>query len=78
MPATLCSGDARPDSDIDLLVVVPDSAHAASAQRLAWQAIGAHAVPIDLVLVRRATFASRRAVPWSLIATALREGTPLR
>lgn len=68
-------GEARPDSDIDLLVVVPDDV---PASRL-WPSDVYHAMweipfAVEIVPVRRSTFERRANWVMSLPAIALREG----
>lgn len=68
-------GDAGPDSDYDLLIVVPDSAPPTSldpgpAYRALWR-LGA---AVDLLIWRRGQFDSRLHLRASLPATILREG----
>lgn len=71
-------GEAGRDSDVDLLVVVPDAGeyphHLAQA---AYQEAGRHLLPLDFVFVSRDEFAQRSQVVSSLPATVLREGRPL-
>ncbi len=75
---TLCgahaSGHARPDSDVDLLIVVPDEAdpRAVAAQRC--RSLAGTGVPKDLVVVRARAFARWRTVPGTVVATTPREG----
>lgn len=68
-------GTAKPDSDLDLLVVLSEDV--AFPHRLwsdALARIGTHDVPIDLVFMAAQDFAWRAASPASLPATVLREG----
>lgn len=71
-------GDAGPDSDYDLLVVVPESPEppyrrAQHAQELLWGVWTA----ADVLVLTREEFESRRAVRTSLAGTVLAEGTTL-
>jgi len=68
-------GDARPDSDYDLLAVVPAS-DLAPHQRdlLAFRALCGVAAPKDVVVYTREEFESRSRAASSLPATVLREG----
>ena len=68
-------GEQRPDSDLDLLVVVDDDA---PRERLGWQGIyearrGYHE-PVDLVPWPRSAFDERRAIVGSLPWTVEQEG----
>lgn len=68
-------GDAGPDSDYDLLVVVPQSdeppyRRAQRAQQVLWGIWEA----VDALVLTHDEFESRRHIPTSLAATVLREG----
>ncbi|MFZ4580947.1 MAG: nucleotidyltransferase domain-containing protein [Myxococcota bacterium] len=47
-------GDARPDSDLDLLVIVPDDVDPRLAGHAGYMALGAHKLAVDLVVLRKA------------------------
>jgi len=67
-------GDAREDSDIDLLVIeldVPD--RAAETVRLSTL-LGHRLIPADVVVMSRASFELQREVPNTLAWRAMREG----
>lgn len=68
-------GEARPDSDYDLMVVVPVS-DLAPHQRdlLAFRALCGVGVPKDVVVCTREEFESRSLARSSLPAAVLREG----
>ena len=68
-------GDDGPDSDYDLLVIVPDDAPAAlrSAQ-LAYEVLWGTGTSADVVVSTRSRFDSRKHVVASLPASVLREG----
>jgi len=64
-----------PDSDVDLLVVLPGKAkHPHRLAQDAFRRIGPHALPLDLVFMGREEFDWRAEVVTSLPATVLREG----
>ncbi len=68
-------GDAGPDSDYDLLVVVPD--HAPEELRksaLAYQSLWEIGSAVDVLVCTESWFRSRLGVPSSLPATVTREG----
>lgn len=68
-------GDAAPDSDYDLLLVVSDDAppeHMRS--RLAYERLWETGTAADVLVWRRTPFESRLHLPASLPATILREG----
>lgn len=71
-------GEAGPDSDYDLMVIVRDSKEppyrrAQEAQEVLWGIWTA----ADVIVLTRAEFESRRAVPTSLTAAILAEGKTL-
>jgi len=67
--------DAGPDSDYDLLVVVPDDAPPESRRsRLAYQVLWGTGAAADVLVWPRARFESRLHLKASLPATVLREG----
>jgi predicted nucleotidyltransferase len=68
-------GDAGPDSDYDLLVVVPDSAPLERrGGRLAYAALRGTGTAADVLVQSKSYFESRLHLPASLPATVLREG----
>jgi predicted nucleotidyltransferase len=69
-------GDAASDSDLDLFVVVSDTqVPAYRLDQIAYQSIGPHLTPIDIIVATREEFERRARAPSSLPATVLREGT---
>ena len=72
---SVARGDAGPDSDYDLLVVVPDDAPAERRRsRLAYQALRGTGTAADVVVCTRSYFEPRRSLKASLPGTVLREG----
>lgn len=68
-------GDGGPDSDYDLLVVVPDSAPPKLLRsRLAYEALRGTATAADVVVCTQSHFESRRHLRASLPGIVLREG----
>jgi len=68
-------GDARPDSDFDLLVVVPDSTPEDRRSLQAGARIARDpGVPADIVPCRRSTFERRRGRVGTLSYKAVHEG----
>jgi uncharacterized protein len=68
-------GTAQPDSDVDVLVVVPSATE--PEYRLAARAyaeVGAFGLPLELVFLTRAEFDARARAAASLPAAVLREG----
>jgi predicted nucleotidyltransferase len=71
-------GEAGPDSDYDILLVVPDNAPAESRRaRLAYRALRGTGVAADVVVWTRTAFEERLRIPASLPATVVREGKAL-
>lgn len=68
-------GDAGPDSDYDLAVVMPDNASAERCQsHLAYKALRGTATAADVLVFTLSNFESRLHIPASLPATVEREG----
>ena len=68
-------GDAGPDSDFDLLLVVPDdSSPQRRRSRLAYETLRGTGVAVDVVVWTRDYFTRRQVVPASLPAVIAREG----
>ncbi|HEX3532254.1 MAG TPA: nucleotidyltransferase domain-containing protein [Thermoanaerobaculia bacterium] len=71
-------GDAGPDSDFDLLVIVPDDApKERTRSRLAYQVLRGTRLAVDVLVWTRRSFESRLRVPASLPAVVEREGMVL-
>ena len=68
-------GDDGPDSDYDLLVIVPDDARLDRTRgRLAYEVLWGTGTAADVVVWTKSQFESRRHVVASLTASVLREG----
>ncbi len=68
-------GQAGPDSDYDVMVVVPDDASAEQRRsRLAYQALRGTAIAADVLVWPRQAFEERLHLKASLPATIVREG----
>jgi len=68
-------GDAGPDSDYDLMVVVPDDAPPERKRsRLAYEALRGTRTAADVLVWDRASFDSRLRLRASLPATIVHEG----
>ena len=68
-------GDSGPDSDFDLMVVVPDHASAERRRsRLAYQVLWGLGAAADVLVWPRTRFDERRKLRSSLPATILAEG----
>ena len=68
-------GDAGPDSDYDLLVIVRDDAPLEKCRsRLAYQVLRGTGVAVDVIVWARDYFERRRQVRTSLSAIVEREG----
>lgn len=71
-------GEAGPDSDFDLLVVVEDSASAERRRsRLAYRALWDVGAAADVLVMARSEFEDRLSLQASLPATVHREGVLL-
>ncbi len=71
-------GEARPDSDVDLLITAPD-AWLAEHDRFAllgrlWRRLARHRIPVDLLLYSRSQVEERSGWHSHVIARACREG----
>lgn len=72
---SVARGDAGPDSDYDILVVVPDAAPPERRRsRIAYEALWGSGVAADVLVWTASQFDSRTHLPASLPATVLREG----
>lgn len=72
---SVARGDAGPDSDYDLLLIVPDDAPAERRRsRLAYEIMWGTGVAADVLVWTAGQFQSRTHLPASLPATVLREG----
>jgi uncharacterized protein len=75
---SVARGDAGPDSDYDLLIVVPDDApEARRRSRLAYEALRGTGTAADVLVCTRSYFEQRRWLKASLPGTVLREGMAL-
>lgn len=71
-------GDAGPDSDLDIAVIVPESVESRYRRSVkARGVVGDIHVPKDIVVFTHDEWESERAVVCSLAATIQREGTRL-
>ena len=68
-------GEAGPDSDYDILIVIPDDAPETQRRsRLAYEALRGTGVATDVLVWRRASFLQRAHLKSSLPATVIAEG----
>ena len=71
-------GEAGPDSDYDILLIVPDDAPAERMRsRRAYEVLWGVGAAVDVLVWRRSTFEARAEVRTSLPAVVLREGVLL-
>lgn len=71
-------GSATAESDVDLLMIVPESDLPAHRRdQLAYQAVGPHIVPLDILVMTRQEFERRLPAVSSLPAAVEREGVVL-
>jgi len=72
---SVARGDAGPDSDYDLLVVVPDDAPLERRRsRLAYETLRGTGAAADVLVCTSSYFEQRRLLKASLPGTVLREG----
>lgn len=72
---SVARGEPGPDSDYDLLVVVPDGApQEQRGSKLAYQALCGTGIAADVLVCTRSYFEARRHLRASLPGTVLREG----
>lgn len=75
---SVARGDAGPDSDYDLLVVVPDDAPPERRRsRLAYEVLRGTGTAADVLVCTRSYFERRRMLKASLPATVIGEGRAL-
>lgn len=71
---SVARGEAGPDSDLDLLVVMPDGTDRRAARRVLSLSLAALDVPKDVVVTTPEHSAHHEHSCWHIVATALREG----
>jgi len=74
---SLARGDAGPDSDMDLLVVVPPGRHRRETARQVYRALARCGRAVDVVVVTTEDIELYRHDPGMVIAAALAEGRDL-
>jgi predicted nucleotidyltransferase len=68
-------GDAGPDSDYDIVVVVPDNSPPGQQdERTAYEALVGTGIAVDVLIYRASDFYGRLPLRASLPATVIREG----
>jgi len=78
LSGSIARGEGGPDSDYDLMLIVPDDAPAERMRsRLAYQALRGTGTAAHVLVWTRSRFERRARVVASLPATVLREGTLL-
>lgn len=71
-------GEAVPESDLDLLIVVPSASEPAHRlAQAAYHVLPVHALAVDILVMARDEFERRSRATSSLPATVLREGRTL-
>ncbi len=68
------SGTAGPDSDVDLLIVMPLKASKADQELAIRAALRAYRIPKDVIVTTPEAFEWRRAVPGTIERSAARSG----
>jgi predicted nucleotidyltransferase len=67
-------GSSGPDSDLDLLVVMPDGTHRRKTAQLLYGRLSGIGVPFDLIVATTGDLATHRDNPGLIYQTALKEG----
>jgi predicted nucleotidyltransferase len=70
-------GDAGPDSDVDLLVVMPVRGSIRETRINIGAALSEYGVPVDIVVATPEQFARRRGIPGTIERPAFLEGVVL-
>jgi predicted nucleotidyltransferase len=70
-------GDARPDSDLDLLVVKEEMESPRAEAARIYRALAGLRIPVDIVVVRSDYVRRHRDVVGTIVRPALREGRVL-
>ena len=70
-------GDARPDSDLDLLVVKEEMESPRAEAARIYRALAGLKIPVDIVVARSDTVRRHRDVVGTIVRPALREGRVL-
>lgn len=70
-------GEAGPQSDWDLLVLVPDDEPAVDDVRVPWRLTKQAGVPADVILCRASEFEDARDTPNTLAFEAAHAGVPI-
>lgn len=65
---------ATADSDMDLLIIVDNSADATGAGHAGYRALGLHSTPIDLLVMRAVDYAESLQVPGTVAFDVARDG----
>jgi predicted nucleotidyltransferase len=68
-------GDARPDSDLDLLVIADSKEPRSARARPIYGALSDILIPMDILVYSPQEVEEWRNVPQAFVTTALREGT---
>ena len=71
---SVARGDARPDSDLDLLVVVPDGTHRRQTAQRLYQEVPRCGVPMDVLVTTPRNLAIQARERGLIYSTILREG----
>jgi predicted nucleotidyltransferase len=70
-------GDASPDSDIDLLVVMPEGTHRRNTARYLYQYLSRRTIPLDLIVATTGDLAKHRNNIGLIYYYILKEGKSL-
>ena len=70
-------GTAGPDSDLDILVVMPNGNHRRKTAQLLYKTVRRNGIPIDFVVATESDLIRHKDDFWTVICPALREGQVL-
>jgi predicted nucleotidyltransferase len=70
-------GEMRPDSDLDILVVMPDGTHRRQTMRTLYRTIHGVKIPFDLIVATPTDLATYRNTPGLIYHAILEEGQTL-
>jgi predicted nucleotidyltransferase len=67
-------GNARPDSDVDFLIIMDNGTHRRNTATLAYRVLGAQGIAKDIVVVTEEDVEKFGSLPGTIIEPALSEG----
>ncbi|MBM4251852.1 MAG: nucleotidyltransferase domain-containing protein [Deltaproteobacteria bacterium] len=70
-------GTTGPDSDLDILVVMPDGTHRRKTAQLLYKSVRRNGIPLDFVVATEDDLIRHKDDFWTVICPALQEGKVL-